>query len=380
MKLSDLPEIDFVTADKTVVESQIINLYEQVTGRTLAQGDPVRLFILVIANVIILLLNKIDYTGKQNLLSYATGEKLDHVAALTGASRLEASAATVTMQFTLSASQTGGTVIPAGTRVSAGDTNYFALDSDLTIAAGETTGTGKCTCLTAGTGGNGYAIGQMTTLVDPLPYVASVTNLTVSAGGSAEETDDSFRERVHELPESFSCAGPGGAYEYYAKTANSDIAAVTVISPAPGDVYVYPLLTGGGIPEQEVLDQVSSILNDRTIRPLTDHVYVKTPTTVTYNVNIKYYIYAEDSGSAKSIQAKVVQAVEDYKTWQRGKIGRDVNPSKLIQMVVAAGAKRVEVTEPAFLHVKNGSEADGYAVELAVPGTTSISQGGAEDE
>ena len=380
MKLSDLPEINFVTPDKTVVESQIINLYEKVTGRTLAQGDPIRLFILVIANVIILLLNKIDYTGKQNLLSYATGAKLDHVAALTGASRLEASAATVTVQFTLSASQTGGTVIPAGTRVSAGDTNYFALDSDLTIAAGETTGSGKCTYLTAGTEGNGYAIGQITTLVDPLPYVASVSNLTVSAGGAEEESDDSFRERVHELPESFSCAGPGGAYEYYAKSANADIAAVTVLSPDPGDVYVYPLLTGGNIPEQEVLDQVSNVLNDRTLRPLTDHVFVKTPTTVTYNVNIKYYIYAEDSGSAKSIQAKVSQAVEDYQSWQRGKIGRDVNPSKLIQMVVAAGAKRVEVTEPVFTHVKNGSEADGYAVELAVPGTTTINTGGVEDE
>lgn len=380
MKLSDLPDIEFVKSDVSVVEAQLVNVYEQISGRTLGRADPVRLFILVIANVIALLLNKINYTGKQNLLAYAAGDKLDHVAAMSGTSRLEASAATVTMQFTLSAEQTAGTVIPAGTRVSAGDTYYFALDDDLTIPAGSLTGTGSCTCVTAGSGGNGRTVGTVTTLVDPLPYVASVTNLTESGGGSNTEEDDAFRERAHEFPESFSCAGPDGAYEYWAKTANTDIDTVLVISPAAGDVYVYPLLSGGIIPGDEVLNQVSEALTYRTRRPLTDHVYVKTPTEVQYNVNIKYWITEDDSGNAAGIKTKVTQAVENYKTWQRGKIGRDINPSRLIQMVVAAGAKRVEVTEPVFTHVKNGSEADGYAVELAVPGTTTINTGGVEDE
>ena len=59
LKLSDLPDINFVNADKETVTAQIINLYESTTGRTLGAGDPVRLFLLVIANVVILLLNKV---------------------------------------------------------------------------------------------------------------------------------------------------------------------------------------------------------------------------------------------------------------------------------------------------------------------------------
>lgn len=51
-----------------------MDVYTAVTGRTLAKADPVRLFILVIASVVIMLLNKINYTGKQNLLKYAKGK------------------------------------------------------------------------------------------------------------------------------------------------------------------------------------------------------------------------------------------------------------------------------------------------------------------
>ena len=42
MKLSDLPDIEFVSADEQEILSDIIKLYTEITGRTLAQGDPVR--------------------------------------------------------------------------------------------------------------------------------------------------------------------------------------------------------------------------------------------------------------------------------------------------------------------------------------------------
>ena len=72
MKLSDLPDIEFVSADEQEILSDIIKLYTEITGRTLAQGDPVRLFLCVIAAIILMLCNKINYTGKQNLLQVPT--------------------------------------------------------------------------------------------------------------------------------------------------------------------------------------------------------------------------------------------------------------------------------------------------------------------
>lgn len=78
MRLNDLPDIDFVSADEQEILAEIINLYTSITGRTLTQGDPVRLFLYVIVLIVVMLCNKINYTGKQNLLRYAEGSNLDH--------------------------------------------------------------------------------------------------------------------------------------------------------------------------------------------------------------------------------------------------------------------------------------------------------------
>lgn len=73
------------------------------------------------AAVIVLLLNKINEAGKQNLLRYANGNNLDHLGALVGVERIPATAAVTTMQVTLSAEMGNSTVIPAGTRFTADD-------------------------------------------------------------------------------------------------------------------------------------------------------------------------------------------------------------------------------------------------------------------
>ena len=44
-----LPELNFLTVDATANEQRIIGKYEEITGRTLANGDPVRLFLLSLA-------------------------------------------------------------------------------------------------------------------------------------------------------------------------------------------------------------------------------------------------------------------------------------------------------------------------------------------
>ena len=128
-KLKSLPDIVFADADASKVESYILSEYEKITGRSLAKGDPVRLFLLTITAVIVLLLNKINETGKQNLLRYATGNNLDHLGALVGVERIPATAAVTTMQLTLSAALGTATIIPGGTRFTAGDNVFFALSS-----------------------------------------------------------------------------------------------------------------------------------------------------------------------------------------------------------------------------------------------------------
>ena len=371
MTLNQLPDINFVDVDAATIEAEIINEYETVTGRTLQRGDPVRLFLLTIANIIVLLLNRLNNTGKQNLLRYSEGSNLDHLGALLGVERIAATPAVTTMRVTLSEAMSYNITIPAGTRFTPDGQVFFALDNALVITAGTTYGDGQATCMETGTVGNGFVAGQIKTLVDPVAYVASVANTTLSEGGAEIEGDESYREAIHIAPESFSNAGPIGAYQFYAKHASALISDVAVSSPTPGVVDVRVLLEGGALPGTEMLQIVSDTLNARNVRPLTDYVTVQAPTAVSYNVNLTYYIDTEDISQETAIQNKVTAAVQEFVTWTKSKIGRDINPSKLIQMIVAAGAKRVTVTAPAFTVLD--------MTKVAIANTVTVSYGGTED-
>ena len=371
MKLADLPDIDFVDVDAAKVEEALFSAYTAITGRTLGQADPIRLFILFVADVIIRLLNKINDTGKQNLLKYSTGDNLDNLAANAWVTRIPASAATTTLEVTLSDARGNETIIPAGTRVSPESNMYFATDAALIIPAGETTGTVSATCTTLGTSGNNYNPGEINQIVDPIAYVASMVNTTKSEGGADVEADDALRERVWEAPEALSVAGPEGAYKAKTKAINSAIVDVNVDSPSPGVVQIAPLLTDGGIPGEELLEEVETALSAKEVRPLTDHVVVIAPTAVTYDIDATYYI--DEDADATTVQANVAAAVAGYTAWQRAKLGRDVNPSRLTQMLMSVpGVKRVIVTEPVFTGISG--------TEVAKADNVSVTMAGSESE
>lgn len=371
MILENLPEIVFVATDKEEVEAYILGEYERITGRSLAKGDPVRLFLLTITAVIILLLNKINATGKQNLLRYASGDNLEHIGALVGVERIQATAAVTTMQVTLSAALESAVIVPAGIRFTAGDNVFFALDAPMIITAGTLSAAGAATCLTTGIIGNDYLPGQIKTLVDPLPYVASVSNISVSEGGAEIQDDDSYRDDIHSAPERFSVAGPDGAYIYHTKRASAQIIDVAVWSPDPGEVEVRPLLTSGELPGKEMLDLVAETLNDKNVRPLTDKVTVLAPEAVNYSISAVYYIDKANEARATAIQSAVQMAVDDYVLWQKSKLGRDINPSELISRIMQAGAKRVVLTSPEFTVLS--------VTQVAIADTVNVDLGGIED-
>ncbi|WP_302360357.1 baseplate J/gp47 family protein [uncultured Megasphaera sp.] len=379
MDVNTLPEVEIVNADKQKVVAYLMEVYTAVTGRTLAKSDPVRLFILVIASVVIMLLNKINYTGKQNLLKYAEGNNLDNLVALLGVTRIPGASATLTERFSLANVVSFNVTVPKGTRVSNGSQIYFATDETLVIRAGQTSGSVKCTCQESGVSGNGMTAGTVTTIVDVSPYIASAVNTTTSEGGADEEDDETLRVRAEEAPESFSTAGATGAYEYFAKAASSLIDQAKAVSPEPGSVDVYIVEGGGKLPGEELQNAVLAYLSDETRRPLTDKVVVKVPETTNYDINMTYYL---GSGiDTENTRRKVELAVTDYITWQDSKMGRDINPDKLIQLCLTAGAKRVEIAAPVFTKIKDGISDDKYKIGIAKNGgSNTVNYGGIEYE
>jgi phage-related baseplate assembly protein len=365
-----LQNIDFVETDTETIKAEIIAEYERISARSLARADPVRLFLESIASVIAHQRTLIDYTGKMNLLLYSRGDYLDHIGVLVGARRIQAAPATAQFKIMLSAARQHAVTVPKGTRINASGDVFFAIDRDVIILAGATEATAAGTCTSKGTSGNGYAAGEIKTIVDPIPYVQAITNITASDGGADEEDDEAFRTRIQEAPEHFSVAGPAAAYAYFAKSASALIADVAVTTPKPGEVNIYPLLQKGVLPGDEVLREVRDVLKADDIRPLTDKIEVFAPVTTSYNIELSYYIDAADTAREASIKSAVERSIEEYIIWQRSKIGRDINPTELQYRIRAAGAKRAVVTTPSFAAVADTA--------IAVVGTKEITYGGIE--
>lgn len=371
MELKNLPDLSFAESNPAAIENEILSAYEAAAGRSLAKGDPVRLFLLAIAAVIVQQRVLIDYAAKQNLLAYAAGDNLEHIGVLVGAERLPATAARATLRITLAKAREKSTLIPAGVRVTAGDNVLFMTAEAASVPAGETEIEVAGVCVEKGAAGNGYAAGEIHKIVDPQPFVAAIANVTATEGGSDAEIDEAYRERIRKAPESFSCAGPVGAYEYHARQASALIEDVSVASPSPGCVEVRPLLAGGVLPGEEILNAVDAALQDSRVRPLTDKVCVRVPEAVAYDIDLTYWIDRADVTNAAAIQAAAEQAVEAYALWQKAKLGRDINPSELIYRLREAGVKRAEVRAPSFTAVTTA--------QVATAGEITVAFGGLED-
>lgn len=378
--IKSLPDISFID-NKTIdqVRQEMVADYEsfisEATGQTvsLERSSVHRMELYAAAAQIFQAMQYIDRQGKQSILKYSYSDFLDNLAAFKGVTRTPATAATTTVRFTLSAERDTATGIPQGTRVSTAGSIYFATDVYAEIPAGSTTVDVPATCTVAGTDGNGLAIGELTTIVDPIPYVASVSNTTATEGGAEVESDADLAERVFLAPGAYSTAGPEDGYIYHAKAYSPAVGDVEATSDQEaGTVDIVFIMADGSTPGEEMIEGMEGYLQGKTIRPMTDLVRVAAPEEVQYTINLTYYINRSDSAKAVTIQAAVAQALEDYKTWQRA-IGRDVNPSQLTHMVMEAGAKRVTVTAPAYTAV-------GKTEVSALQGAAVVTYGGLEDD
>lgn len=362
--IENLPEVSFIDG-KTLddIQAEMVADYEkkykEVTGKNLIlkRADPETLKLYAVSVQLFHLMMHIDMAGKMDLLKYAYGNFLDNLGALRGVTRLSAYPAKTIVRFTLSAVQTSAVTIPKGTKVSNGDILYFATDEVAEIKIDATTIDIPCTCLDDGVVGNGQMAGVLNTLVDNIPYIASVANIEESAGGAEVESDDDFASRIYLAPGGYSVAGPVDAYVYHTKSYSSAIGDVEVSSPRPCEVEVRFLMANGDIPTSGLISEIQEHLSAKDKRPLTDKLTVIAPKSQSFDVNVKYWINKSNQNTAVMIQHSVNEAISEYIKWQSGAIGRDINPSMLTQMMVAAGAKRVEVTHPGFMNVSTGKVA-----------------------
>lgn len=351
----EYPDIEFIETDTETIESNMIALYEEFvkqSGRRdykVYPASPERLFIAWCAAIIVQQRVLINETAKKNVPRYAKGEYLDSLAELfKDIERLPATPAVAKFRCYISAAQNQSVIVPQGTRITFDGEITFETIEELEIKAGETYGEVNGKCQTAGIVGNNLAPGQVKEIIDVYDYYLKAENVTKTEGGAGEEDDVSYYERMRESMESFSTAGPINGYIYHTKSVSTAIADVAATSPEAGVVDIRVLLQGGEQPTQAVLEEIEAALNSSDVRPLTDIVTVSMPEEDPFEIDLTYYISRNNQASTSIIDREARAAVEEYIKWQTGKMGRDINPSFLTQLIMAAGVKRVEVRKPTF--------------------------------
>lgn len=228
-------EYQFVSTDSASLIASLTTAYEKLTGRTLNPSDPDKLFLSWVADVIIHERVNQNYVGNQNIPSRAEGENLDALGEfIYSVKRLAAQSAKCTVRFHISSEQSIAILVPAGTRVT--DTSHalvWATTKDEYIPIGDTSVDVMVQCETEGEVGNGYAAGQINTLIDidEVLYFSSCENIDISTGGAEKASDEEYYELMRLGLDSFSVAGPSGAYIYWAKSVSTSIADVKAIRP-----------------------------------------------------------------------------------------------------------------------------------------------------
>ena len=138
--------------------------------------------------------------------------------------------------------------------------------------------------------------------------------------------------------------------------ADAESISVDIAREMAGHVNIYVLMDDGNPAGDEIKAAVLAACNDSTIRPLTDYVAVLDPDIVEYDIDVTYYIPSTTTSSSADVEAAVEAATQEYIDWQCAKLGRDINPSKLYDLLMHTGIKRLEMRAPVFTRLYDGTE------------------------
>lgn len=159
-----------------------------------------------------------------------------------------------------------------------------------------------------------------------------------------KESDADYRQRIPAAFEGMSVAGPTGAYEFHAQSADGKVADASAISPAPAEVTISVLSRDGdGTASPELLATVSAALNDEEVRPVADRLTVQSAQIVNYQIDATLYVYP--GPAIEPIMADAELRLKSYINEQR-RLGRDIRLSAIYAALHTQGVQRVELAAP----------------------------------
>lgn len=180
------------------------------------------------------------------------------------------------------------------------------------------------------------------------------------------ESDAAFQSRLALKAESYSVAGPTGAYLFHALSAAGTVKDASVTSPRPGTTLVTVLGTSGdGSADDATLHAVTARLNTDNVRPLCEEVIVKAAAIVPYAIELQIYHYAGPDVSLVRSAARDALAVFAER---HHRCGHDITLSGIYAAAHQPGVQRVVIVSPAAdisVDYENAAYCTGITVTLA---------------
>ena len=351
MDLSKINRADIkaIDDDLDTVLSETITDYETRAEKTLQPASIERLLINTHAYRETLARQQVNEVYRQNHTRFATGVMLDICGDDVSTPRLSGKPALTTLRFS-APTLTGSTLIsvPEGTRAQVGEL-VFATTQSGVLKATQKTISLPAECTTAGTRGNGWSVGQITSLLDKLhaSIAVSVSNTTETSSGVEDELDDAYRERILLAPESFSIGGTVGAYKYFARQYSPVICDVETANDTDangndigGTVIVY-VLTKSGLPAAELLTQLNNYFKVEDMRILCDKPSARAPQVVNYAINAELTLFTGENEA--DVLAAAKSAWASYEAMRRLKLGGDIVPLDIQTVLKVSGVYNVKL-------------------------------------
>ena len=234
-----MSELTFLETNSEKIYNTVITSLEKSVGEPLYPGDERRIFGDALVAVVLAIYSKANDACKQKMLKYARGAVLDALGERYACHRISPVSAKTIFRFSLDSAITTNIIIPEGTRATPDNEVYFRTTELAVLQAGAVFVDIPAECTIVGEAYNGYLVGDINRLVDLIPFIDSVKNITVTYDGNDGEPypeedggigDEHYRGRIRLAPTALSVAGPRDAYEYHAKSADASIADVAIIS------------------------------------------------------------------------------------------------------------------------------------------------------
>jgi phage-related baseplate assembly protein len=210
--------------------------------------------------------------------------------------------------------------------------------------------------------------------LDNLAANWNVQRLTIQPGDPTatppvpeiKEDDAALSLRALMAWDGLSVAGPTGAYEYFALSADGKVADAKGSSPSPAQALVTILSTeGNGTADATLVAKVTSALNGENVRPVADRLTVQSAGIINYTINAQLHI--DSQGAEADV---ILQAARDSLAAfinPRRRIGVEVPRSAIDAALHVQGVRKVSLISWADItpSATQAAYCTGFTVERA---------------